>query len=339
MPPTRRVGGGRKALIGLALIYPLLLLGLCAAQVVAPQRADGPALAEIAAPYLFLPLLLLAPLALGRGAGPLRLALLVCALVYWARFPVRLGPPPTAAAGAARLSVMNWNVRLGGSADEIRAVLGTARPDIVAIEEGYLRRVAADPALTALYPYQVAFSADSAPRVFLLSVYPPLEQGAAAQPAGGIPYSFWTRFDLGGGRSVVVVAGHPTSAHPALSRRCAWFACFDTDLRDAQIAELRALADPFLAAGDPLILLGDLNVTEREPAYATLAAGLRDAHREAGSGVGATWRPARGMGVPLALLRIDYLFSSPNVTPLAVTTDCTPRGSDHCLVRGTFALP
>jgi endonuclease/exonuclease/phosphatase (EEP) superfamily protein YafD len=334
------VSGARKAVIGLALIYPVLLLGLCGAQALAPQRADGPALAEIAAPYLFLPLLPLGLLALGRGAGTLRFALLLCGLVYWVRFPVRLGPPPSAPAGAPRLSVMNWNVRLGGSADELRAVLGAAdRPDIVAIEEGYLRRVANDPALTALYPYQIAYSADSSPRVFLLSVYPPLEKGAAADPAGGIPYNFWTRFDLGGGRSVVVVAGHPTSAHPALSRGCAWFACFDTDLRDGQIAELRALADPFLAAGEPLILLGDLNVTEREPIYATLAAGLRDAHREAGTGVGATWRPARGMAAPLALLRIDYLFSSPNVTPLAVTTDCTPRGSDHCLVRGVFALP
>jgi hypothetical protein len=38
------------------------------------------------------------------------------------------------------------------------------------------------------------------------------------------------------------------------------------------------------------------------------------------------------------LLRIDYLFSSPNVTPLRMSVDCTPEGSDHCVVRGRFEL-
>jgi exonuclease III len=40
----------------------------------------------------------------------------------------------------------------------------------------------------------------------------------------------------------------------------------------------------------------------------------------------------------MPLLRIDYLLASPAVTPLSMTTDCTPRGSDHCLVRGRFEI-
>jgi len=44
------------------------------------------------------------------------------------------------------------------------------------------------------------------------------------------------------------------------------------------------------------------------------------------------------MGHDFGLLRIDYMFTSPNVTPLATSTDCTPRGSDHCIVHGEFEV-
>jgi vancomycin resistance protein VanJ len=37
-------------------------------------------------------------------------------------------------------------------------------------------------------------------------------------------------------------------------------------------------------------------------------------------------------------LRIDYMFSTARVTPLHLDTDCTPRGSDHCVLLGRFAV-
>jgi vancomycin resistance protein VanJ len=87
-----------------------------------------------------------------------------------------------------------------------------------------------------------------------------------------------------------------------------------------------------------VLMLGDFNVAEREPAYNDLSAGLVDAHRVVGAGTGVTWRPAALMGHDFALLRIDYIFSSPNVTPLSTWVDCTPRGSDHCIVHGEFEM-
>ena len=86
-------------------------------------------------------------------------------------------------------------------------------------------------------------------------------------------------------------------------------------------------------------MLGDFNTTEREPAYAELSAGLHDAQKEAGVGLGMTWRPASLENLPFGLLRIDYLFASPRFVALAAGPDCTPRGSDHCLVSATFARP
>jgi vancomycin resistance protein VanJ len=87
-----------------------------------------------------------------------------------------------------------------------------------------------------------------------------------------------------------------------------------------------------------VLVLGDYNVTDREPAYQTLARGLHDAHLEVGWGSGASWRPERFKGMPFGLLRIDYLFSAGGLSPVSITTDCTPRGGDHCLVDGTFAF-
>jgi exonuclease III len=39
------------------------------------------------------------------------------------------------------------------------------------------------------------------------------------------------------------------------------------------------------------------------------------------------------------VLRIDYLLASPELRPLNVSSDCTPRGSDHCLVNALLELP
>ena len=94
----------------------------------------------------------------------------------------------------------------------------------------------------------------------------------------------------------------------------------------------------FLDAGEPLVFVGDFNTSEREPAYGDLSAGLQDVYRTVGSGNGSTWTQLRLLRLGIPLLRIDYLMASPNVTPLSMTTDCTPRGSDHCIVRGHFEI-
>jgi len=85
-------------------------------------------------------------------------------------------------------------------------------------------------------------------------------------------------------------------------------------------------------------LIGDFNVTHREPAYAVLAAGLRDAHVEAGLGPGFTWRPSRVAGVPVGVLRIDYILTSPDFAIGSVGLDCTDE-SDHGRLSGRGLAP
>ena len=81
-----------------------------------------------------------------------------------------------------------------------------------------------------------------------------------------------------------------------------------------------------------VVLLGDLNLTDREIAYDELTARLADTYRVAGSGLGNTWRLPVGGGLPFRTLRIDMVLTGPGLEPLSNRPDCTPRVSDHCIV-------
>ena len=118
---------------------------------------------------------------------------------------------------------------------------------------------------------------------------------------------------------------------------CALPLCYSPGWRDKQIEAMRDdFISPMLDSGDAMIVAGDFNITEREPAYADLSRGLTDSWKAVGLGFGTTWRPELMMGQELGLLRIDYLFASPTVRPLTMSVDCAPRGSDHCVVMGRF---
>jgi len=358
--PTKRSSPGRKIIIGVALIYPLLLLAVSFATLFFPQREGPLALAEVFAPYLFLPLVILLPLVFLRGALALRLALIACALVFVGRFlPIMSPSTPQADPKATQVQVMSWNLYKDSVPhDVLRQILSTKPADVVAFEEAEVEWLANDETIGKVYPYRMRYHLGAVRGLALLSAYPILDfmsvdTGAAARDE--LPYT-WAVLDVGGGRRLLVVVAHPFSPERSdASQRGCWLSvCYDTAQRDEQIAQIRAAVDPILRPdetqavspistqlrpGDPLILVGDFNVTDREPAYQDLSAGLTDAFRRVGQGFGHTWQPSLPvLHQGLHLLRIDYMFSSPNVTPLAMWADCTPRGSDHCSTHGKFEL-
>jgi endonuclease/exonuclease/phosphatase (EEP) superfamily protein YafD len=334
----KRRGPGRPRARDLLLaLYPLALVLLTLAALAAPQRAGGFALSQVVAHFLFLPALLLAPLALARGMFLLRLALLAAAATFLIVYPPALAMPAPAPAPA--LSLLQWNVYVGGvEPADLRRALAEHRPDVVTLQEADLDAVAEDAELAAAYPHRLVGDGETAPSLAILSRFPIVESGVPPMDAAAwdMPRVVWARLDVGG-RTVTVVNAHPIPPR-TFGAGCPLLRCYNTGPRDAQIADVRRLVEELrLRSGDPLILAGDMNVTEREPAYFDLAAGLRDAHRAAGAGFGASWRPGF-MDIPWGLLRIDYIFADEGVRPLDLHTDCAPRGSDHCLLVGSFAL-
>jgi len=111
----------------------------------------------------------------------------------------------------------------------------------------------------------------------------------------------------------------------------------DTSVRELAIAFIRRRVEEDVAARRSVIVLGDINATEREPAYAELSAGLRDAHLDAGGGPGSTWRPPPLAFLPFGLLRIDYVLATPDLVPTSSTVDCS-LPSDHCRVDADLAI-
>jgi len=79
----------------------------------------------------------------------------------------------------------------------------------------------------------------------------------------------------------------------------------------AQAHSFAALRSQIASSREPLIILGDFNTTEREAGYRSLyAAGLKDAHQEAGWGFGMTFPAPYGRypWLPISLIRIDHVF-------------------------------
>lgn len=321
----------------LLALYPIALVLLTLVFLAAPQRVGGMALSQVFAHFLFLPALLLAPFALGGGMFLLRLALAAAAAVFLLVYPPAL--PLPAAAPAPDLTLLQWNVYVGGvEPADLQRAIAEYQPDVVTLQEADLEALAADEAIAAAYPYRLVRSEETAPSLAILSRFPILDSGVPPIDAAAwdMPRVVWARLDVGG-RTLTLVNAHPIPPK-TFDEACSLLRCYNTGRRDAQIIHVRRVAEELrLRTGDPLILAGDMNVTEREPAYFDLASGLRDAHREAGAGFGASWRPGF-LRLPTALLRIDYIFSDARVRPLDLRTDCSWRGSDHCLLVGGFAF-
>lgn len=316
-----------------------------------PRR--GPlALIRVFGPYLFSLLVVVFVRARWRYAYTLRPFLLVVAAVDVAR-SARRRSARRAMPGARSFRIMSWNILFDNpQSDAIPCFLATGPADVVAVQEltaGHVEAFATDQALCRTYPHRVIWGYGVGGGMGLLSRYPILEEGKIV-----IPPVLWARLDLGDGQTVMLVSAHPTFGPTKMAKeesapkrsliktivglfdpRFLWY---DPDHRDDGIARVRAVVEPLLRQGEALLLVGDFNVTERERAYHNLTAGLQDVYLAVGTGGGNTWRPEWISRLPLPMLRIDYMLSSPGIRPLRMWVDRTPRGSDHCAIHGEFEL-
>jgi len=321
---------------GLAGAVAVAILGLLAIHLVAPQRTGTLALTLIAEPYLALVALLAVPVALRRWPRwPLVVAATLIVFSVLRYGPTLVSLPAPAVSGDS-LAVVTWNILADGSGTP-RLLGGLARveADLVGIEELHnagATAIESDQTLTERYPHRVLRPDWSVLGIGLLSRHaivehetwtdPPLMR-AVVQPDGRQP--------------LTVFVGHPLPARIHMLAGLVPVG-LDATVRDEKIQFIRTLVERDLAAGQSVLVIGDFNVTSREPAYATLAAGLRDAHLEAGLGPGFTWRPPRLAGVPMGLLRIDYILASADFRVSSAHADCAEQ-SDHCRVSAVVWRP
>lgn len=318
--------------------YPVLLVLLTLGQVVAPRRSGPVALTEVFAPWLFLPLLVLLPFAWALRDRALVIALVLAAVTFAVHLGPALvpGPRPQPPAGAVPVRVASWNVYIRNPAARVVAAVRSVDADVVGLVEVNPRQAARLDADAALHArYRTVLMVPAANRG-LLSRYPLIDSGVGEDPSGRSGSDLlWVRLDLGGGRRLTVVVAHtlPAEASPSSTLPLHW----DARPRDAEIAYTKAFVDARVAAGERVVLMGDFNVTDREPASAELSRGLRDA-QEVAWGAGASWGPLRLRRHGLALIRIDRILTGPGTAPSAFGTDCTFRGSDHCVLHATVEV-
>ena len=270
-------------------------------------------------PWLFVPLLVLLPLALLRRSRT-RLALLT---VPTAAFLLLYGglylPRPQAATAGQPFTLLTYNINgRNRDVEAIAAAIEAHDPDVVALHEvNASMGKALEARLLDRYPYRQRERG-----IGLYSRFP-IEAYAAFQLGdGGGLWAQQARLRVDG-RVLTLLNVHPRS--PAERLRGA-----DAAAHDADVADLLTRVD---AIDGPLLVVGDLNLTDQHAVYATLTHRLGDAHREAGWGMGFTFRPFDGGP---ALWRIDHVLHSPDLAALDTELGAF-GGSDHRPLVATLA--
>jgi endonuclease/exonuclease/phosphatase (EEP) superfamily protein YafD len=245
---------------------------------------------------------------------------------------------------------MNWNVTASPERNQIvrlAPLLQADLADVIVLQEAYWGWLRTDSTIQALYPHQFVHTQQASSGLIVLSRYPVLEHGTGSQLPNveGFPRLVWAKLDVGRSTPLWIVAAHPESPYTSNRSDCRFPQCYDTQQRDLLIPQIRTIIDTALSQNAPVLLVGDLNITERESQYHEVGRGLLDSHRQAGWGWGTTFgvfftessENINGRFL-VPLLRFDYMFNSPNITALSSETDCSLRGSEHCIVYARFAL-
>lgn len=314
----------------LAIAWIVAVIVLVAIQALLPQRSGLVALTEVFEPYVVITAILAVPLALLRRTRVARLLVGVLLIVCLGRYlPGWVSIP---AGGSPVVTVATWNV-LGGPGTAARTREGVLATDtdlvaLVELQPGAVAALQAQPAITTRLPYWALDPDTGLMGLGLLSRFPIVDQTVSKDP----PF-LRAETQLPDGRALIVYVIHPQP--PDIRTLGSLPVSLQTGTRDAELDAIRAVIDTDIAAGRSVMIAGDFNTTEREPAYLEFVRGLNDAHLDAGIGPGLTWRPEELEGWPFGIVRIDYLLTTPDLQAISTHVVCNAL-SDHCLLAAAF---
>lgn len=232
---------------------------------------------------------------------------------------------------------------LGASVERETLVelLQTWQPDIVMLQEMTPRFAeTVQPAILDAYPHRVAVGLD--------------DRFKGSVTWSRLPLGEAQRLDMGDSANVLHrVAISTTSgkvwlynvhlANPTgtarYEGRLAAARQFQSGQRDRELARL---VEQTARVDGPFVAAGDFNLAAGTGAYRAFPSDWHDAFAEAGRGFGHTY-PAVGYDrsrwfrIPLPLIRIDYIWTSPDLRPRAAWTQAV-QGSDHLAVIADLEL-
>src|SRR5262245_14714797 len=244
--------------------------------------------------------------------------------MWWPKFP-------PASVGGVTVTVMTFNM-LGYNQhpEGVVATIRSSGADVVALQElnpptaAHIQRD-----LTDIYPYQALDPRAGDSGMGVVSRYP-LRGVDVALPGDwiGAPQVLSLNLD---GTPVTLLHVHLRSSDIGSMDGMA-------TVRERE-RQARTITDFAAARLEPLIVLGDFNATDQSVAYATVAGVLADSWREVGWGPGHTFPGADSPGssrhrvagilVPKWLIRIDYIFHSPQWQAIEAWIGPWDEVSDH----------
>lgn len=333
------------SLLGLAVVYSLGY-GVWRVLLLTPLYANWwwLPLSEIVGSWFYLPLL---PLVLSasllrhrRMLIVLSLPLLMFGVEYGRQFLPNWQLYWTDSSHNLPLRVMTWNTLYTSDRNqEFQRLLQRVQPDIVALQEvrnGFPRSL--NTVLNDLYTHRQVYSAGTTRSLAILSRYPILDAMASNDLEIYRCTCVYVTIDFHG-KPITVLTAHPP--RPVIELRWRWRGLpridhFDTENQRLPFESMQQRIDAF---DGPLIVLGDLNTTERQPNYRRLRQRLDDAFGAAGWGMGYSYpRVEPRVTMPITpLIRIDHILTSRHwIARTAWTGQLS--SSDHLYVVADLAL-
>lgn len=281
---------------------------------------------------LFLPLIILFPLALWRRHPWLLVGLAVPVAAFtWLFGNLFLPGSGRAETGSPAFTAMSFNV-LWSNQDYggIAQAITTANPDIVAFQELRPEHL---PAITerlgANYPYQAIHPVEQFHTIGLLSHFPVEEVTPLADPP--FERALVIRLRVAG-RPLAVIVAHLTPTN-MLDHGLARLPETVSERYTRRGQQAAALLETVRRVGEPAVILCDCNFTDTSEAYAVLNSGMADSFAEVGWGFGHTMLTP---GAAIPAQRLDYIWHTAVLQALAAWVG--PVGSsDHLPVVARLA--
>jgi vancomycin resistance protein VanJ len=309
-------------------VYAALLVAYLLLRVFTTGHFWPVELISVVAHWLLLLAILLLPVALAWRHWPGVILLSISGIAFLWLFGGLFVPwgSDTKACGTegrpASLTVMTYNISNGlATPDSLIEAIGGSGAEVVGLQELPAEQIPIlQRGLQEAYPHQALYGTGIS-GIGLLSRYPLMEE-ELFELQGIHPY-LRAELEIEGKRLTIIVAHPPVTFGPGAPEA-------------PSRADMWVLAEMAIEAR-PTIVIGDFNFTDQNEGYQVLiGAGLVDAHRSAGRGLGLTYplKNLSGAG-RIPLIRIDHVLVTEDVCPERAWVGAD-GSSDHLPVLATL---